>query len=97
MNDRQVVNSPSWSPDGSKIVYASLGDVWTVNEGGRNPTRLTWRAAVTGPAWSPDGSRIASADWGNAQEDIHVMDARGEADELGDRVTDHPGRDMSPA
>ena len=96
MGNRQVVNSPSWSSDGARIAYSRLGDVWTMDSEGGDATQLTWRSFVKEPSWSPDGSRIAFADGRRPQEDIYAMPAHGEADALGDRVTDHPGRDMSP-
>ena len=53
---------PSWSPDGAKIVYASLGiseqalDLWVVNADGSNKRKLTSNALF--PSWSPDGTKI---------------------------------------
>src|ERR1700730_9755833 len=63
-NDTQ----PSWSPDGSKIAFASDRDhagypsVYVMNANGGGQTRLTLDNAPycdDQPAWSPDGSRIA--------------------------------------
>lgn len=56
--------SPSWSPDGSKIVYASgLGhncSIWTINTNGSNSIKLTDEMGIVDrqPSWSPDGSKI---------------------------------------
>lgn len=62
---------PSWSPDGSTIVYVSspdiIGhpangtqDIWTIPAAGGTPTQLTIYGGVDGygPEYSPDGSRI---------------------------------------
>ena len=62
---------PTWSPDGSKIAFASghgrdsedFGkDIYVMNADGTNPVRLTEMpryAFATNPQWSPDGSKIA--------------------------------------
>jgi Tol biopolymer transport system component len=56
-------HSPAWSPDDTKIAFAStrggvLPHLWVMNTDGSNQTRLT---AVNGeyPAWSPDGTQLA--------------------------------------
>jgi dipeptidyl aminopeptidase/acylaminoacyl peptidase len=55
--------SPSWSPDGSRIVYASrTGDavnLYVVSSSGGTPSSLTADSYVnTQPDWSRDGRRI---------------------------------------
>ena len=65
--------APSWSPDGTRIAFASNGhnfpaypnpdrdfEIWVMNADGTNPTRLTDNTAYDrSPAWSPDGTQIA--------------------------------------
>jgi len=62
--------TPAWSPDGSKIVYASLpanGDLYSgqlmiANADGSSPEPLfpePQPAGMLAPAWSPDGTQIA--------------------------------------
>jgi Tol biopolymer transport system component len=59
--------SPSWSPDGTKIVYTvddvnSQQDVWIMDADGSNQMRITNTTASgfdeNGPVWSPDGTQL---------------------------------------
>jgi Tol biopolymer transport system component len=55
---------PTWSPDGTRIAFASTRDgnleLYVMHADGTGVTRITNDAAADGsPAWSPDGSTIA--------------------------------------
>ena len=57
---------PTWSPDGSRIAFASARgeenySIYTMSPDGGNVQRLTGEegGSKADPAWSPDGSRIA--------------------------------------
>ena len=50
---------PVVSPDGTRVAFAALGDLWLMPIGG-TPQRLTHDAALeTDPAWSADGRSLA--------------------------------------
>jgi Tol biopolymer transport system component len=58
----------SYSPDGTRIVYASTqsgtSEIWVANADGSGQTQLTFAndpnsPDANAPSWSPDGSRIA--------------------------------------
>ncbi len=66
------------SPDGSRIAFSLLGDIYTMPASGGTPTRisegLSWEVQ---PRFSPDGSKIAfTSDRGGA-DNIWIMDADG--------------------
>jgi tricorn protease len=78
--------SPLWlrdvkiSPNGDRIAFTYMGDIWTVPVEGGEARRLTVRDSYeANPIWSPDGSKIAFASDRNGNYDIFVMDANGGA------------------
>ncbi len=74
---------PAWSPDGSKIAFASTREggfqLWVMNADGSNAQRLTSGSSVNrNPAWSPDGSQIAFISNRDAgKEQVFVIGAGG--------------------
>ena len=102
-SDRADID-PSWSPDGTKIAFASGRDcvfgqcsnlnIYVMNADGSNPIRLTDNRgsdnADFNPSWSPDGTKIAfTRDYRNGNWDIYVMNADG-SDQT--RLTDNTAR-----
>ncbi len=51
--------SPSWSPDGTHLVYAAGGKLSIVGADGKGNATVTDGPSDDLPAWSPDGTRIA--------------------------------------
>jgi Tol biopolymer transport system component len=94
----------SWSPDGTRIAFASDRDgnyeiyVMAVPDGsdadGSNPQRLTDNDADEWfPSWSPDGAQLlfnSKRDGGDL--DVYIMDADGTNVR---RLTDSPGQDFN--
>jgi Tol biopolymer transport system component len=72
---------PMWSPDGSKIAFASGRDgnfeIYVMNADGSGQTRLTNNPSVdNSPSFSPDGSKIVFSRSGPGGG-IYVMNANG--------------------
>jgi len=62
LEPRQVkgICSPVVSPDGSKIAFAALNQIWTVDIQGGKPKALTTDGYYAcHPEWSPDGKQLA--------------------------------------
>lgn len=82
--DPAADRSPSWSPDGSRIVFSRTtsegSDLWVMDADGANQVPLaTAEEDETEPAWSPDGSTIAYTQrTGGGSSAIALMDADGD-------------------
>jgi len=57
--EQPVQTGLAWSPDGTRIAYASGGRIWVVDLATGGLTRVSGGGADRWPAWSPDGTRIA--------------------------------------
>ena len=90
---------PSWSPDGSRIVFRSHRDgneeVYVMAADGSQQTNLSRNPTSDySPAWSPDGTTIAFAsDRDGDPNEIYLMDSGG-SNQV--RVTENPGIDEYP-
>ena len=67
---------PTLSPDGSRIAFAALGDLYVMSAKGGVPENLTKDGALdTDPAWSPDGqSLVYSSDKGGGLPQLWIRD-----------------------
>jgi Tol biopolymer transport system component len=64
-----VTSGPTWSPDGTRIAFSTVWDIYVIRAEGTGQTRLatynwSYEAPLTA-GWSPDGTRIAYGTRGN--------------------------------
>ena len=87
----------SWSPDGAWIAYMYQDDIYVISASGGSTYRLTTNPGRDMlPDWSPNGSWIAFTSNRSGNNDIWVMDSRGESFGLW-QITDHSGDDQAPS
>lgn len=77
----QFQTEPAWSPDGTRIAFASARegsfDIYVMNSDGTGTKRLTsLKENDQHPTWSPDGSRIAFTRFSDVDH-LYVMNADG--------------------
>jgi TolB protein len=83
LTDGKNYNHPSWSPDGSKLVYASDQGIWTMNRDGSGAVRLYNTLSWTGdPVFDPAGTQIyyaaeSKTAYSARYISLHVMNADG--------------------
>jgi len=90
--------SPRWSPDGKRLVWASTRDkkqaVYVADADGTNVKRLTDAAVMDNtPSWSPDGKQIVFTSGRSGNLDICLMNADGSNVR---RLTTNPTLDYWP-
>lgn len=81
-NDRSLVQSPSWAPDGSKLLLTSYRDgrpkLWSMAVADRRMSLVSGRPGLnTSGAWSPDGREIACTLSQDGNAEIYLLDAGG--------------------
>lgn len=94
-----VEASPSWSPDGSGIVFVSTqagsADLYVLAPASGTVEALVATAAPeVEPAWSPDGARVAFTSARAGDTDLYLVSL---VDGAVTRLTDRPGTDGEPA
>ena len=96
-------DNPSWSPDGSEIVFATEGEsdphgrektseLWVVPAAGGEP-RMIFAGDAVQPSWSPGGHRIAFWNVDQGIRDVWTVAADGSDPQ---RVTDAASVDWNP-
>jgi Tol biopolymer transport system component len=66
---------PALSPDGDRIVFEALNQLWVVPASGGKPEQLTNDGFYKqSPAWSPDGTKIAFSSDKAGTADIYILD-----------------------
>jgi len=74
--DIKLLRQPTYSK--GKVAFSYLGDIWTVNENGTSPQRLTDnKARDIYPRYSPDGNWIAFSSNRDGNYDVYVVPASG--------------------
>jgi tricorn protease len=70
--------SPAPSPDGSRIAFCHMGDIWVVDARGGRAQRLTVHEAYdSSPVWSPDGRLVAFSSDRRGNSDVYIVPASG--------------------
>ena len=92
-------SSPQYSPDGSKIVFASQrsghSEVWVCNADNSNPVQVTSLESSAGyPGWFPDGKRIVFDSSKEGNTDVYTTDI---TTLVPHRLTTESGDDLTPS
>ena len=89
---------PVISPDGTKVAFAALNDIYVMPVGGKPANITNDRALDIDPAWSPDGSQLAySSDKGGNQLQLWIRDMRtGQSRQVTHLTTQPLGAAWSP-
>jgi Tol biopolymer transport system component/imidazolonepropionase-like amidohydrolase len=75
------IKGPAVSPDGTRIAFAALGNLWILKKGNPAPTALTQDPYVDmDPAWSPDGKRMVYASDRNGGMDLWIRNLQTQTD-----------------
>lgn len=74
--DVQGIQTPTLSPDGERIAFVALNDLWVMTIG-ESPRRLTDDVYYqVDPTWSPDGRYLAYSSDEAGTQDVYVRDTQ---------------------
>lgn len=76
--------SPTLSPDGKRVVFEALNQLWLMDLGGKPRALTNDKFYKEDPTWSPDGKRIAYASDKAGTPDLYILDLASKAEK---RVT----------
>ncbi|HMV31716.1 MAG TPA: amidohydrolase, partial [Gemmatimonadales bacterium] len=90
------VRDPSFSPDGSRLVFSALDRLYVMPLPNGTPRRLTSDTVLEQqPRWSPDGRSVVYVTWGNGGGYIQSVAADGRGKPV--RLTTAPAFYQAPA
>lgn len=98
--DRSIAQSPSWSPEGSLLLFTSWRGgngpgIWVISPEQKKPFLVSGRKGLnTSAAYSPDGQHIACTLSLDGNAEVYRLDARGGSPL---RLTNSRAIDTSPA
>ncbi len=97
-NEKSVVLSPDWSPDGRSIVFTSFQDhnpdlIMVDSSGRRRRVLLKLPGLNSAPAWSPDGTKISLVLSRDQNSEIYILNRWRKLT----RLTRHFNIDTSPS
>jgi TolB protein len=98
--DRSIAQSPSWSPEGSLLLFTSWRggagpQIWVMPPERRKAFLISGRPGLnTSAAYSPDGQRIACTLSQDGNAEVYTVDARGGTPR---RLTNNRAIDTAPA
>jgi Tol biopolymer transport system component/imidazolonepropionase-like amidohydrolase len=89
---------PVVSPDGSRIAFTALGDIWIAPSDGGAVTLLTRDEYLdSDPSWSPDGRYLVFASDRAGTLDLWIKDVESSPQSGVRRLTEYDGAELAPA
>ena len=88
-----IDTSPSWSPDGEKMIFGDTsGGIFLISSGNEEIENITPGPNNNGyyPVWSPDGNKISFTSTRDGNEEVYIMNPDGSDQE---RLTNNPDYD----